>query len=92
MIIKVLSRLGGPPIEMDAAQIIVALDNGTPCMAACEYGPNGMVKIAHVNDADFNQVLRACGYGHVEIIAEHLSTRPPPPGAKLIAGPGFKIS
>ena len=88
MHVLIVDRMGGRPLKLPAAQIVVYNDAGTPIMIAGEYGPAGAIKVAHAQDADFNATLRGFGHGQIVVVAETVRTAPPPPGATLVAGPG----
>ena len=85
MIIELISE--GKPIRIQASQLVVFNDEGTPVAVAGLFGP-GAIKTAHVLDADFHQTLRAFGYGRHYVEVQEIQTAPVPGGAKLIAGPG----
>lgn len=65
MTVEILPRLGGAPVRIDAAQLVVRGAGGTPLCVAGEYGPAGAVRVAHARDPDgeFDRALRAFGYG-----------------------------
>ena len=88
MIIDVMNGISGPkPLRLEATQIVVYSDDGTPIMVAGEYGPKGAYRVAHVGDADFNQVLRAFGVQRHEVVVDHIDRASVPSGARLLAGP-----
>jgi len=88
MIIDVINGIGGAePIRLDASQVVVYNDQGTPIMVAGEYGPKGAHCVAHVGDANFNQILQAFGVQRHEVIVDHIDRAPVPGGARLLAGP-----
>ena len=87
MIIQIIPSLGGRPLRLDASQIVVMNDEGTPIAVLGAYGPDGAVKISHAGDADFNQTLRAFGHGQHTVIVERVGALPPPPGAQLLHTP-----
>jgi hypothetical protein len=89
MRVVVIDRIGGRPLELDASQVVVTNDEGTPVVVALEYGPRGSIKASHAADADFNQTLRAVGFGRHQVVTETIGTPPPPPGASRIIGPGL---
>lgn len=91
MRLKIYPRDGlgcGLPIELDAAQVIIMQDNGTPLIAAvaAEYGPNGAQMIARFDDPDFNRVLSQLGI-RTQVTYDDLALPQPPQGARLLAAP-----
>lgn len=91
MFVEILSKFGGEPIRIEASQLVVRNDSGTPVMVAGEYGPARTIRVSHGADADFNQSLRAFGYGQQTVVMESVGNQTPvPPGAKLISGPGVR--
>jgi hypothetical protein len=90
MFIEILPKVGGTPVRLEASQVLLLLDNGSPVMVAGEYGAEGFVKCAHAMDADFQQVLRALGYKNHQVVVDILETTPPPRGARVVAGPGLQ--
>lgn len=85
MIIVLISE--GKPLRIQASQLVVLNDEGTPVAVAGEYGPKA-IKTAHVMDDDFQQTLKAFGFGRHNIEVVELSAAPVPGGAKLLTGPG----
>jgi hypothetical protein len=87
MILKILPNgPGSQPLIIDASLVLACLDNGTPVMAAGDYGPGGTLKASHAGDKDFNKTLRDLGLDKT-VICDTLVLPPPPPGARVIAGP-----
>jgi len=88
MILKILPKgiMGAQPIVMEASLVLVELDDGTPVMISGEYGPEGAVKSSHAGETDFNKTLRDLGIDRV-VICDSVVLPPPPPGARIIAGP-----
>ena len=74
------------PVRLSVSQILVRQDNGTPIMVAAEYGANRSQCCAKVGDKDFLSVLQALGINET-VICDRIEMPPPPPGARLIAGP-----
>ena len=62
MIVELLERVGTPSLRLNAAQVVVLNDQGTPIMVAGSYGPVGAVCISKAGDDDFNRTLRTFGY------------------------------
>lgn len=87
MIVDLVPRVGIPPVRMNASQIVVYNDEGTPIMVAGEFGPNGAHKVAHAGDSDFQQTLKAFGVGRHEVVVEEIDLGPVPAGVKLIGQP-----
>ena len=92
MIIQIIPKIGGAPIAVEAAQFAVFNEAGTLIAVAGEYGPKGTIRISHAGEDpnEFESTKRAFGYGQHEVVVDHLSSPPPPSGARLIGGPGFK--
>lgn len=84
MIVELIPPLGGSPIRVVTAQLVVMNNNGTPIAVAGEFGPDGAVKIATVSDSDFINTLRAFGYGQHRIVVSPLELGEPPAGSKLL--------
>jgi hypothetical protein len=89
VIIKIISRIGEPPIVLPASQFIVCQDNGTPIAAGGAYGPQGTDLISCVTCDDFDRVLHLLGV-RTTVIVERLRTGEPPQGARLLAGPSSR--
>lgn len=90
MFIEFIDKFGGPPVRVEVSQFVARDMNGTPVCVAGEYGPSNTIRVSHAADADFNQSLRAFGYGRQTVVMETVSTQhtPVPPGARLVGGPG----
>jgi hypothetical protein len=84
VIIEIIDRIGGTPLRIDAAQLIIRNDVGTPVCVAGEYGPAGNIKVAHAGDRDFDQSLRAFGYRGDRVKVETINPSKPPDGARLL--------
>lgn len=78
--------IGGRPLVIDAAQLIIRLDDGTPIGAASHFGPDGGYAITHVNDPDFAQMLRAMGVNKTVIVTT-LQAQKPIEGSRLLLRP-----
>ena len=79
--------IGGAPLVLEATLVICEHGNGTPFMAAGNFGPEGAERASHALDADFNDTLRKLGIDKT-VICDKLQLPQPPPGAKIIRGPG----
>lgn len=77
------------PLRLDAAQVIVTHENGTPIYAAAEYGPNGSISAATPDHADFQQILRNLGVD-MTVVVDKIQLAKPPAGARLITSPFTK--
>jgi len=75
-----------PPLVLEAAQVLVAHDDGTPLAVAAEYGPDGGVAASHALDQDFNRMLELLGIRRTTV-CDRVEVAKPPSGARLIAGP-----
>ena len=80
--------MSGPPIEMEAALVLVKDDDGTPLMASGEYGPQGAIRSSHALDSDFTKTLRELGLTQLTV-CDKLVLPGPPPGAKILTGPNY---
>ena len=65
-------RLGDPqPIVAEDIMVLrMDLDDGTAAFVSCQHEPRGGldgVTLAHANESDFNQVLRALGFGKLTV-------------------------
>jgi hypothetical protein len=68
MIIEIVQRIGQPPLRINASQLIIRGDGGTPLCVAGEYGVQGAVRIARACDGEeFDRTLRALGYRGPEV-------------------------
>jgi hypothetical protein len=91
MIVEIIDRIGRQPIRLDASQVLVRNNAGTPIAIAGEYGPEGVIKTAHAQDDDFNQVLAAFGCnGRVVVKTLQLDHLGIPRGLRPVAGPGVR--
>ncbi len=91
MIVQILGADGighGAPITLNANQVVVMMDDGTPVMLASVFGPNGSIKVGSAyHDSDqFNRMLRDLGI-QMTTIVKRIPRQAPPPGAKLVASP-----
>lgn len=86
MIVKLVPRIGGAPLVLDAASFVVCQDNGTPIAAGGEYGPDGAQYVSMVGQKDFQRVLRVLGV-NTTVVVDTLKPLRPQPGARLIADP-----
>ena len=77
MIVQIVSRIGGEPLQIEASQLLVLNEAGTPVMVAGLFGPEGAIRAAHAGDEDFNQVLRAFGHGRHHVLVETIEPRVP---------------
>jgi hypothetical protein len=90
MKLHVISRIGEPPLELDASQFLAFNDDGTPIVVAAEYGTQGAISVCHAGEGQekFNRMLHNLGYGRHKVIVDRLSLPQPPSGASLISKPG----
>ncbi len=79
--------IGSKPVVLEATLVVCEHDNGTPFMVAGNYGPEGAERASHALDDDFNDTLRKMGVNKT-VITDKLQLPPPPPGARIIRGPG----
>lgn len=89
MIVEIVDRIGGRPIRVNASQVLIRHEDGTPIGIAGEYGPSGNVRICHGMDRDFDQTLRAFGYRGDRVKVESVDLSGSRPDHKLLAGPGL---
>jgi hypothetical protein len=82
VILQIVPKIGGQPLQLEASQFLVLNDEGTPIAVAGEYGPRGSVRIAHAGENDFPAVLRAFGYGRHKIEVAFLDSPAAPRGAR----------
>lgn len=90
MIVEIIPLGGignGAPLKLEASQIVIYQDNGTPIVVAAHYGAAGTIAVASVehNQLEFNQMLRRLGI-QMTVIVDRLHMPSPPPGARLVAG------
>lgn len=87
MLLRIQNGLQGE-IVLDASQVVICCDNGTPIAAAVAYGPDQAVKIGVAggyqgSGADFERLLKYCQVpGNVEVT--NFKVPAGPPGARLI--------
>lgn len=86
MIVSIIPRVGGTPITLDASQVVVYQDNGTPIAVAAEYGPERSQAVSMAGQADFQRFLRLLGV-NTTVVVDRLPVTKPHPGAVLVAGP-----
>jgi hypothetical protein len=78
------------PLVLDGvAAVVVRQNNTTPIMVAAEVGDGRSQEVAHCKDKNFNHVLRQLGINQM-VICDTLTLAKPPPGARLVAGPGVQ--
>ncbi len=53
--------IGSEPVVLDASQVVVRGSNGDPVQVAAENGPEGVLLLSNVDDADFSDALRTIG-------------------------------
>jgi len=75
-------------LVVPASQIIIRQDDGTPLMVAAVYGPEGAIACGSVShdEEEFNRFLRMLNI-HQTVMVQRIKMPPPPPGARLVAGP-----
>lgn len=83
MILEIISKIGGAPLRIEASQLMIRNEQGTPLAVAGEYG-NGAVKVAHALDRDFQKSLQAFGFGRHRVEATVIESPAAPHGAKLL--------
>lgn len=91
MILQIIPREGigrGRPITIEAAQVVVLNDQGTPIAAAAHYGPNAGCAVASVahDEAGFQRMLRVLGI-NTTVIVNKLVMPQPEPNARLLHSP-----
>lgn len=57
----ITNGIGSETLVVDASQIVVRGDNGDPVQIAAEHGPEGVLLLSNVTDADFNEALSHIG-------------------------------
>lgn len=77
------------PLVLDVQQVLLRQQNGTPFMVAAVHGPNNAIAASMTGRDDFNQTLANLGI-HETVIVDRLILPPPPPGARLVAGPSIQ--
>ena len=77
----------GSPLRINASQLLVRQNNGTPIMVAAEYGgDHRSQEVAKVGDPDFEYLLKKLGI-HMTVIADELILPAAPSGARLVVDP-----
>jgi len=87
MIVEVCERFGGPSRRIQASQVLVRADDGTPLAVVSQYGPNGTYLVSCAGEdptqnEDFRQALRTLGLDHA-VFVRSLEDPPVPAGARL---------
>lgn len=89
MFVEIITDVGGTaPLRIPCSQIVVRRNDGTPISLAAVFGPDGAIAVSIAGNDDFNRLLAALGV-HTTVIADYLELPKPPPGARLVAGPGI---
>ncbi len=74
------------PICLEAAQIVIRDNLGTPICVAALYGMEGAIAVSKADDPEFNTVLHNLGIRE-NVSVDTIKLPAPPPGAVLVAGP-----
>ena len=85
MIVHILSEVGGRPICLEASQVLVCFDDGTPASVSASFG-QGQICTAKAGDADFNATLNTLGVRQT-VVCENATPIPLDPRARRVAGP-----
>ena len=73
MIVEIADKFGGKPLRIDASQVIIRSDAGTPVAVAGEYGAAGTISVAHAGEGEvFLRALKVFGYGESSPTIEHM--------------------
>jgi hypothetical protein len=89
VIVEIINGIGrGQPVILRADQFVVRNDDGTPIAVGARFGFDGAIALSKVGDEDFQRTLAALGI-HEFVRVDQLILPKPPPGAKLVAGPGM---
>lgn len=90
MRVKIIEKLGGRVLNLDAVVVIVEDLHGNPIQLACELQP-GVHELGSIseNPLQFHNMLRALGHDKI-VVAEKLDTGSPPEGSRLLYGPGMQ--
>lgn len=75
----------GPPLRINATQVLIRNGQGTPVCVAGDYGPERGMMLAHADDDNFQECLAKLGIREV-VIVDRIVLAAPPPGARLISG------
>mgnify|MGYP003112036560 CR=1 FL=1 len=59
--VHLLQGIGKPPLVLDATQVVVRLDDGTPISVSALFGGTDAVITSHVKDEGFHADLRRAG-------------------------------
>jgi hypothetical protein len=65
--VEILERIGVPPLTVDASQVVIRLDDGTPVSVAALFGGTEALMVSHADDPDFNQNLDKLGINQTVI-------------------------
>lgn len=91
MIIEVIPAggLGHAPLRLEASQVLIKMDDGTPIAVAAHYGPDRTVAVESIafNEVAFHRMLRMLGVQQTVLVTTVRTDKTPPAGARLLAGP-----
>jgi hypothetical protein len=89
MIVEIIADTGigrSKPIVINASQIVVRQDNGTPIYVCAHYGPANACAHSMVGMDDFDRYLKVLGI-NMTVVVSKIALSGPPCGAKLLTGP-----
>lgn len=65
--VEILDGIGKPPLKIEASQLVVRLEDGTPVSVAAEFG-GGAVTVSHCKDEEFSDNLTKLGISDTVIL------------------------
>jgi len=72
--VDIIERVGVPPMQLAASQVVVRLPDGTPVSIAALFGSDESVLVSHCDDPKFNEDLQSLGINQT-VITEKLEIR-----------------
>jgi hypothetical protein len=59
--VEIVERIGVPPLQLAASQVVITLPDGTPISIAALFGGEEAVLVSHCDDPKFNENLAKLG-------------------------------
>ena len=69
-VVEIIQSIGKPPLCVEASQLVVRLQDGTPISLAALYGSKDSVLVSHCDDSTFNDNLRKLGINETVVSSE----------------------
>ena len=65
--VDILERVGVPPMQLEASQVVIRMPDGTPVSVAALFGGDESVMVSHCEDPKFNENLAKLGINQTVI-------------------------